>query len=94
MNSPLDDLRSRRFGLIICTILDHTKGCEIRAAPGCPVGHGLERQRLHGAEEMQATLSAHMGRRGLFSEDIVTAMQWALPIVDPSIRPARPGGRW
>ena len=86
MNSPLDDLRSRRFGLGICTIFEDMKGCEIRAAPGCPVGQGLERQRLHGAEEMQATLSAHMGRRGLFSEDIVTAMQWAIPVVEPSAR--------
>lgn len=86
MNSPLDDLRSRRFGLVICTILEDVKGCEIRAAPGCPVGHGCERQRLHDAEEMQATLSAHMGRRGLFSADIVAAMQWAIPVVEPSAR--------
>lgn len=86
MNSPLDDLRSRRFGLVICTILDDMKGCEIRAAPGCAVGHGRELQRLHDAEEMQATLSAHMGRRGLFSADIVAAMQWAIPVVEPSAR--------
>lgn len=86
MNSPLDDLRSRRFGLVICTILEDVKGCEIRAAPDCPVGHGHELQRLHDAEEMQATLSAHMGRRGLFSADIVAAMQWAIPVVEPSAR--------
>ena len=86
MNSPLDDLRSRRFGLVICTILEDVKGCEIRSAPDCPVGHGCERQRLHDAEEMQATLSAHMGRRGLFSADIVAAMQWAIPVVEPSAR--------
>ena len=86
MNSDLDAMRERRFGLVICRIFEDLSGCELKAAPGCPVGHGLERQRLHGAEEMQATLSAHMGRRGLFSEDIVTAMQWAIPVVEPSAR--------
>lgn len=86
MNSHLDDMRERQFGLVICRLFDDFAGCELRAAPNCPVGHGLERQRLHDAEEMQATLSAHMGRRGLFSADIVAAMQWAIPVVEPSAR--------
>ena len=94
MNSDLDAMRERRFGLVICRIFEDLSGCEIRAARGCQVGHGLERQRIEGPEQMQQTLSAHIGQRGLFSPGIVEAMRWALPIVDPSIRPARPGGRW
>ena len=94
MNSDLDAMRERRFGLVICRIFEDLSGCELKAAPGCQVGHGLERARLGDADEMQQTLSAHIGKRGLFSPGIVEAMRWALPIVDPSIRPARPGGRW
>ena len=94
MNSDLDEMRERRFGLVICRIFDDLSGCELKAAPGGKVGHGLERARLGDAEEMQQTLSAHIGGRSIFSPGIVEAMRWALPIVDPSIRPARPGGRW
>ena len=94
MNSDLDAMMERRFGFVICRIFEDLSGCELKAAPGCAVGHGLERQRLEGPDQMQQTLSAHIGKRGLFSPGIVEAMRWALPIVDPSIRPARPGGRW
>ena len=94
MNSELDAMRERQFGLVICRIFDDLSGCELKAAPGGKVGHGLERARLGDAEEMQQTLSAHIGGRSIFSPWIVAALQWALPIVDPSIRPARPGGRW
>lgn len=82
-------MRERQFGRVICRIMDGMDGCEIRAAPGCPVGHGLERARLWGADEMQATLSAHLGRGGLFSADIVSAMRWAIPIIEPSARKTR-----
>ena len=93
MNSDLDAMRERRFGLVICRIFEDLSGCEIRAARGCQVGHGLERQRIEGPEQMQQTLSAHIGKRGLFSPGIVEAMRWAIPIVEPGARSNRSGGR-
>lgn len=94
MNSDLDAMRERRFGLVTCRILDDVKGCELRASASAPVGHGLERARLADVDEMQATLSGHIGQRGLFSADIVRALQWAIPIVEPGGVRRRPGGRW
>ena len=93
MNSDLDEMRERRFGFVICRIFGDLSGCELKAAPGCAVGHGLERQRLEGPDEMQQTLSAHIGGRSIFSPWIVAALQWAIPIVEPGARSSRSGGR-
>lgn len=93
MNSDLDAMRERQFGLVICRIFDDLSGCELKAAPGGKVGHGLERARLGDAEEMQQTLSAHIGGRSIFSPWIVAALQWAIPIVEPGARSSRSGGR-
>ena len=46
MNSELDEMRERQFGMIVCRIFEDLSGCELKAAPGGKVGHGLERQRL------------------------------------------------